>query len=44
MDPFSLRYSDENKKTTFNNGGNNGDALKNVKSKQNLTHYLLFRR
>ena len=28
MDPFSLRYSDRNKKNTFNDGGNNGHGLK----------------
>ena len=32
IDPFSLHYSHDNtiKKNTFNNGGNNGNGLKNV--------------
>ena len=34
MDPFSLRYSDYNKKNTFKSGDDNG--LKNVNCKQNL--------
>ena len=34
MDPFSLHYSDDNKKNTFNNGGNNGHGLKIVACKQ----------
>ena len=28
MGPFSLHYSDENKKNTFDNGGNKGHELK----------------
>ena len=36
MDPFSLRYSYENKKNTFKNGGNNRHRTKNVKCKQTL--------
>ena len=36
-DPFSLPYSDDNKKNTFNNGGNNGHGLKNVTCKQNFS-------
>ena len=28
MDPFSLNYSDDSKKDTFNNDGNNGHGLK----------------
>ena len=34
--PFSLHYSDDNKKNYFNNGGNNGHGLKNVRCKQTL--------
>ena len=34
INPFSLRYSDDNKKNTFNNGGNIGHGLKNVTFKQ----------
>ena len=37
MDPFSLCYSDDNKKNTFNNGGNNGHGLKNFTCKTTLT-------
>ena len=36
MDPFSLHYSDYNKKNTFNNSDNNGHELKNVTCKQTL--------
>ena len=28
MDPFSLHYSDDNKKNIFNNSGINGHGLK----------------
>ena len=34
MDPFPLRYSDDNKKflkNTFNNGGKNGHGLKTLR-------------
>ena len=37
IDPFSLRYSDDNRKNTFHSGGNNGHWLKNVRCKQTLT-------
>ena len=30
MYPFSLHYSDDNKKNTFNNGANNGHGLKKL--------------
>ena len=33
MDQFSLQYSDDNKTNTSNNGGNEGQGLKNVKYK-----------
>ena len=31
--PSFSRYSDDNKKNTFNNNGNNGDEVQNVKCK-----------
>ena len=31
INPFSLRYSDDNKKNTFNNSGNNGLGLKTLR-------------
>ena len=31
--PSFSRYSDDNKKNTFNNNGNNGHEVQNVKSK-----------
>ena len=37
MDPFSLHYSDDNKKNAFNNGGSNGHELENVTCKQTFT-------
>ena len=30
MDPFSLQYSDDNKKNTFNNSGSNGHGLETL--------------
>ena len=33
-DPFSLHYSEDNKLNTFNNDGNNGHGLNNVKCEQ----------
>ena len=36
-DPLPLCYSDDNKRNTFNKGGNNGHELKNVTRKQTLT-------
>ena len=35
-DPFSLRYFDDNKKNTFNNGSNYGHRLVNLTCKQTL--------
>ena len=35
--PFSLHYSDDNKKNTFNDRGSNGHRLKNVTGKQGLS-------
>ena len=34
MDLFSFPYSDDNKKNIVNNGGNNGNELKNVTCKR----------
>ena len=34
MDPFFLFYSDDNKKNTFNNGGDIGHALKMLHGEQ----------
>ena len=34
VDSFSLHYSDDNKKNTFENGGNNGHRLSNFTCKQ----------
>ena len=31
MDPFSLCYSNDNKKNTFNNDGSNGHGLKTLR-------------
>ena len=38
MDPFSLQYSDDNKKNT-SNGGYNGHGLRNVRCKQTFAVY-----
>ena len=35
--PFSLHYSDDNKKNTFNDLGSKGHRLKNVTCKQTLS-------
>ena len=40
MDPFPLRYSDDNKKNTFRNGGNNGHGLKNVTCEQTFAKFI----
>ena len=37
MYPFSLHYSDDNKKNTFNSGGNNGHWLTNFMCEQIFT-------
>ena len=37
MYPFSLHYSDDNKKNTFNNGANNGHGLKKIMCEQTFT-------
>ena len=42
MDPFSLRYSDGNKKNAFNNGGNIGHGLKNFTCEQTFREYESF--
>ena len=37
IDTLSLCCSDDNKKNTFNNGGNNRHGLKNITCKQTLS-------
>ena len=44
MDLFSLCYSDDNKKNTFNNSENNGHGLKNVTCKQTFMVSLYWRK
>ena len=39
MDPFTLRYSYDKKKNTFNYCGNNGQDFKNVKQTLNCPIY-----
>ena len=38
--PIFFHYSDDSKKNTFNNGGNNAHGLKNVTCKQTFNNFL----